>query len=165
MCLLPAAAGSRARYVDVLNPGGRRQTEPALAPADFFAPLAPLPIPAHLCGPHPGRPWGRAVSAAWPLTSALREPGPPPPSRRLAVVQRAVCPFCSARARGALCVLGVMSGLRRPQRRLRHGDTSLALSPHRHSRGCWRGRAGPGRGCHPRRARLGAPGERVWWGR
>nr|KAF6487204.1 SEC16-like protein A, endoplasmic reticulum export factor [Rousettus aegyptiacus] len=47
------AAGSRARYVDVLNPGGRRQTEPALAPADFFAPLAPLPIPAHLCGPHP----------------------------------------------------------------------------------------------------------------
>ncbi|XP_019495482.1 PREDICTED: protein transport protein Sec16A isoform X1 [Hipposideros armiger] len=47
------AAGTRARYVDVLNPGGPRRAEPALAPADLFAPLAPLPIPAHLCGPNP----------------------------------------------------------------------------------------------------------------
>lgn len=46
-------------YVDILNPGGSRRTEPALAPADFFAPLAPLPIPAHLCGPNPGRRAGR----------------------------------------------------------------------------------------------------------
>ncbi|EPY81632.1 hypothetical protein CB1_000156005 [Camelus ferus] len=45
--------GSRARYVDVLNPGGPQRSEPALAPSDFFAPLAPLPIPAHLFGPHP----------------------------------------------------------------------------------------------------------------
>ncbi|XP_054583178.1 protein transport protein Sec16A [Eptesicus fuscus] len=47
------AAGSRARYVDVLNPGGSQRTDPALAPADLFAPLAPLPIPAQLFGPNP----------------------------------------------------------------------------------------------------------------
>ncbi|XP_027471642.2 protein transport protein Sec16A isoform X6 [Zalophus californianus] len=47
------AAGARARYVDVLNPGGPQRSEPALAPAEFFAPLAPLPIPAHLFGPNP----------------------------------------------------------------------------------------------------------------
>ncbi|XP_019612307.2 protein transport protein Sec16A isoform X4 [Rhinolophus sinicus] len=47
------AAGTRVHYVDILNPGGSRRAEPALAPADFFAPLAPLPIPAHLCGPNP----------------------------------------------------------------------------------------------------------------
>uniref|UniRef100_A0A2K6GD81 Protein transport protein sec16 n=1 Tax=Propithecus coquereli TaxID=379532 RepID=A0A2K6GD81_PROCO len=40
------AAGTRARYVDVLNPHGTQRSEPALPPADFFAPLAPLPIPA-----------------------------------------------------------------------------------------------------------------------
>ncbi|XP_054987594.1 protein transport protein Sec16A isoform X2 [Sorex araneus] len=45
------AAGSRARYVDVLNPGGTQRSDPALAPADFFAPLAPLPIPALVGGP------------------------------------------------------------------------------------------------------------------
>lgn len=47
------AAGSRARYVDVLNPGGPQRSDPALAPADLFAPLAPLPIPAQLFGPNP----------------------------------------------------------------------------------------------------------------
>ncbi|XP_021563816.1 protein transport protein Sec16A [Carlito syrichta] len=47
------AAGTRARYVDVLNPGGTPRREPALAPADFFAPLAPLPIPANLFVPTP----------------------------------------------------------------------------------------------------------------
>ncbi|XP_029775286.1 protein transport protein Sec16A isoform X2 [Suricata suricatta] len=46
------AAGARARYVDVLNPAGPRRGEPALAPAEFFAPLAPMPIPAHLFGPN-----------------------------------------------------------------------------------------------------------------
>ncbi|XP_023371948.1 protein transport protein Sec16A isoform X1 [Otolemur garnettii] len=39
------AAGTRARYVDVLNPCGSQRNEAPLAPADFFAPLAPLPIP------------------------------------------------------------------------------------------------------------------------
>ncbi|EPQ17438.1 Protein transport protein Sec16A [Myotis brandtii] len=47
------AAGSRARYVDILNPGGSQRTDPALAPADLFAPLAPLPIPAQLFEPNP----------------------------------------------------------------------------------------------------------------
>ncbi|KAM6183251.1 protein transport protein Sec16A isoform 2-T2 [Erethizon dorsatum] len=47
------AGGSRARYVDVLNPGGTQRSEPALAPADFFAPLAPLPIPPNLFVPNP----------------------------------------------------------------------------------------------------------------
>lgn len=46
--------GSRARYVDVLNPSGTQRSEPALAPADFFAPLAPLPIPSNLFVPNPG---------------------------------------------------------------------------------------------------------------
>ncbi|XP_055255473.1 protein transport protein Sec16A isoform X2 [Moschus berezovskii] len=46
------AAGARARYVDVLNPGGPQRGELALAPTDLFAPLAPLPIPAHLLGSH-----------------------------------------------------------------------------------------------------------------
>ncbi|XP_055988911.1 protein transport protein Sec16A isoform X2 [Sorex fumeus] len=48
------AAGSRARYVDVLNPGGTQRSDPALAPADFFAPLAPLPIPALVGGTQAG---------------------------------------------------------------------------------------------------------------
>ncbi|XP_013011255.1 protein transport protein Sec16A isoform X10 [Cavia porcellus] len=48
-----AAGGSRARYVDVLNPGGPQRSEPTLAPADFFAPLAPLPIPPNLFVPNP----------------------------------------------------------------------------------------------------------------
>uniref|UniRef100_A0A7N9CRG5 Protein transport protein Sec16A n=1 Tax=Macaca fascicularis TaxID=9541 RepID=A0A7N9CRG5_MACFA len=47
------AAGSRARYVDVLNPSGTQRNEPALAPADFVAPLAPLPIPSNLFVPSP----------------------------------------------------------------------------------------------------------------
>lgn len=47
------AGGSRARYVDVLNPTGTQRSEPALAPADFFAPLAPLPIPSNLFVPNP----------------------------------------------------------------------------------------------------------------
>ncbi|VTJ54257.1 Hypothetical predicted protein [Marmota monax] len=47
------AGGSRARYVDVLNPSGASRGEPAPAPADFFAPLAPLPIPSNLFTPSP----------------------------------------------------------------------------------------------------------------
>nr|XP_044993165.1 protein transport protein Sec16A isoform X3 [Jaculus jaculus] len=47
------AGGSRARYVDVLNPNGTQRSEPAPAPADFFAPLAPLPIPPNLFIPNP----------------------------------------------------------------------------------------------------------------
>uniref|UniRef100_W5M6V3 Protein transport protein sec16 n=1 Tax=Lepisosteus oculatus TaxID=7918 RepID=W5M6V3_LEPOC len=38
-------AGTRSRYVDVLNPGGPK---PSPIPADLFAPLAPMPIPTNL---------------------------------------------------------------------------------------------------------------------
>ncbi|XP_049751739.1 protein transport protein Sec16A isoform X1 [Elephas maximus indicus] len=45
------AGGTRNRYVDILNPSGTTRGEPVLAPAEFFAPLAPLPIPGHLLVP------------------------------------------------------------------------------------------------------------------
>ncbi|KAM7093854.1 protein transport protein Sec16A isoform 1-T5 [Molossus nigricans] len=65
------AAGTRARYVDILNPGGPQRTDLAPAPADLFAPLAPLPIPTHLFGPNPdaeGAPPAEASSREghWP---------------------------------------------------------------------------------------------------
>nr|KAF6434411.1 SEC16-like protein A, endoplasmic reticulum export factor [Molossus molossus] len=65
------AAGTRARYVDVLNPGGPQRADLAPAPADLFAPLAPLPIPTHLFGPNPdaeGAPPAEASSreGRWP---------------------------------------------------------------------------------------------------
>ncbi|XP_056668665.1 protein transport protein Sec16A isoform X7 [Monodelphis domestica] len=46
------AAGTRARYVDVLNPSGTKQSGPVPAPSDLFAPLAPLPIPSNLFVPN-----------------------------------------------------------------------------------------------------------------
>ncbi|XP_072489037.1 protein transport protein Sec16A isoform X3 [Notamacropus eugenii] len=46
------AAGTRARYVDVLNPNGTKQSGPVPAPSDLFAPLAPLPIPSNLFVPN-----------------------------------------------------------------------------------------------------------------
>ncbi|XP_061208410.1 protein transport protein Sec16A isoform X5 [Neopsephotus bourkii] len=52
------AAGSRARYVDVLNPGGTKSSGALPAPSDLFAPLAPMPIPANVFVPNsvPGEP-------------------------------------------------------------------------------------------------------------
>uniref|UniRef100_H3BEQ5 Protein transport protein sec16 n=1 Tax=Latimeria chalumnae TaxID=7897 RepID=H3BEQ5_LATCH len=44
-------AGTRGRYVDILNPGGTKTNVSAPAPADLFAPLAPIPIPANLFVP------------------------------------------------------------------------------------------------------------------
>ncbi|XP_056360949.1 protein transport protein Sec16A isoform X5 [Oenanthe melanoleuca] len=46
------AAGSRARYVDVLNPGGTKTSGAVPAPSDLFAPLAPMPIPANVFVPN-----------------------------------------------------------------------------------------------------------------
>uniref|UniRef100_A0A8C0EYM1 Protein transport protein sec16 n=1 Tax=Bubo bubo TaxID=30461 RepID=A0A8C0EYM1_BUBBB len=46
------AAGSRARYVDVLNPGGTKSSGALPAPSDLFAPLAPMPIPANVFVPN-----------------------------------------------------------------------------------------------------------------
>uniref|UniRef100_A0A8B9CX10 Protein transport protein sec16 n=1 Tax=Anser brachyrhynchus TaxID=132585 RepID=A0A8B9CX10_9AVES len=48
------AAGSRARYVDVLNPGGTKSSGAVPAPADLFAPLAPMPVPANVFVPNSG---------------------------------------------------------------------------------------------------------------
>ncbi|XP_005605991.1 protein transport protein Sec16A isoform X1 [Equus caballus] len=110
------AAGSRARYVDVLNPGGPQRSEPALAPADFFAPLAPLPIPAHLFSPNsdaeeapPTEGAGRegrvpAVGPADPepasepkaLSSAASLPGTEPPRSHLDGSQGGELSRCSS---------------------------------------------------------------------
>ncbi|XP_069729600.1 protein transport protein Sec16A isoform X1 [Phaenicophaeus curvirostris] len=46
------AAGSRARYVDVLNPGGTKSSGAVPAPSDLFAPLAPMPIPGNVFVPN-----------------------------------------------------------------------------------------------------------------
>ncbi|XP_029469984.1 protein transport protein Sec16A isoform X2 [Rhinatrema bivittatum] len=44
-------AGSRGRYVDVLNPAGNRSNSSIPPPSDLFAPLAPMPIPTNLFVP------------------------------------------------------------------------------------------------------------------
>ncbi|XP_069603571.1 protein transport protein Sec16A isoform X7 [Ranitomeya imitator] len=46
------AGGARARYVDVLNPGGNKPTNSVPPPADLFAPLTPMPIPTNLFVPN-----------------------------------------------------------------------------------------------------------------
>ncbi|KAG8142112.1 putative Protein transport protein [Naja naja] len=46
------AAGSKVRYVDILNPSKATFPVPAPAPADLFAPLAPMPIPANMFVPN-----------------------------------------------------------------------------------------------------------------
>ncbi|KAM4662888.1 protein transport protein Sec16A isoform 2-T2 [Discoglossus pictus] len=46
------AAGARGRYVDVLNPSGSKPSNAVPPPADLFAPLAPMPIPANLFVPN-----------------------------------------------------------------------------------------------------------------
>uniref|UniRef100_A0A8C0IMJ2 Protein transport protein sec16 n=1 Tax=Chelonoidis abingdonii TaxID=106734 RepID=A0A8C0IMJ2_CHEAB len=48
------AAGTRARYVDILNPSGAKSSDAVPAPSDLFAPLAPMPIPANLFLPNSG---------------------------------------------------------------------------------------------------------------
>ncbi|XP_074916662.1 protein transport protein Sec16A isoform X2 [Chelonoidis abingdonii] len=45
-------AGTRARYVDILNPSGAKSSDAVPAPSDLFAPLAPMPIPANLFLPN-----------------------------------------------------------------------------------------------------------------
>ncbi|XP_063172279.1 protein transport protein Sec16A isoform X2 [Candoia aspera] len=46
------AVGSKARYVDILNTSKAKSPVAAPAPADLFAPLAPMPIPANLFVPN-----------------------------------------------------------------------------------------------------------------
>lgn len=47
-------AGTKARYVDVLNPSGPRANGGLPPPVDLFAPLAPMPIPTNFFVPVPG---------------------------------------------------------------------------------------------------------------
>ncbi|XP_062929801.1 protein transport protein Sec16A isoform X2 [Mobula hypostoma] len=47
-------AGTKARYVDVLNPSGTQPNGGLPPPVDLFAPLAPMPIPTNLFVPMPG---------------------------------------------------------------------------------------------------------------
>ncbi|XP_075628702.1 protein transport protein Sec16A isoform X12 [Balearica regulorum gibbericeps] len=69
------AAGSRARYVDVLNPGGTKSSGAVPAPSDLFAPLAPMPIPANVFVPNsvPGEPQPMEGSGAAEHTSAANQ--------------------------------------------------------------------------------------------
>ncbi|KAH0615452.1 hypothetical protein JD844_004699 [Phrynosoma platyrhinos] len=46
------AAGSKARYVDILNPSRAKSPGAAPAPSELFAPLAPMPIPANVFVPN-----------------------------------------------------------------------------------------------------------------
>uniref|UniRef100_A0A669QDD5 Protein transport protein sec16 n=1 Tax=Phasianus colchicus TaxID=9054 RepID=A0A669QDD5_PHACC len=69
------AAGSRARYVDVLNPGGTKSSGAVPAPSDLFAPLAPMPIPANVFVPNavPGDPQPMEGSGAAEQTPAANQ--------------------------------------------------------------------------------------------
>ncbi|XP_014798402.1 PREDICTED: protein transport protein Sec16A isoform X5 [Calidris pugnax] len=69
------AAGSRARYVDVLNPGGTKSGGAVPAPSDLFAPLAPMPIPANVFVPNsvPGEPQPVEGSGAAEHTPAANQ--------------------------------------------------------------------------------------------
>ncbi|XP_070614866.1 LOW QUALITY PROTEIN: protein transport protein Sec16A [Erythrolamprus reginae] len=46
------AAGSKVRYVDIMNPGKSKSPISAPAPSDLFAPLAPMPIPGNMFVPN-----------------------------------------------------------------------------------------------------------------
>uniref|UniRef100_A0A6Q2Z9N8 Protein transport protein sec16 n=1 Tax=Esox lucius TaxID=8010 RepID=A0A6Q2Z9N8_ESOLU len=61
-------AGTKSRYVDVLNPGGTRAKPcgSAPAPSDFFAPLAPMPMPTNLFVPGAGIP-----SVCWRMCTCV----------------------------------------------------------------------------------------------
>ncbi|XP_010145489.1 PREDICTED: protein transport protein Sec16A [Eurypyga helias] len=69
------AAGSRARYVDVLNPSGTKSSGAVPAPSDLFAPLAPMPIPANILVPNsvPGEPQPMEGSGAAEHTPAVNQ--------------------------------------------------------------------------------------------
>ncbi|KAJ8286576.1 hypothetical protein GJAV_G00040750 [Gymnothorax javanicus] len=69
-------AGTKARYVDVLNPGGTKPAGLAPAPADLFAPLAPMPMPANLFVP------GAAPEEQQPMEGSVPDPGSNPEQDR-----------------------------------------------------------------------------------
>uniref|UniRef100_A0A8C7KQK9 Protein transport protein sec16 n=1 Tax=Oncorhynchus kisutch TaxID=8019 RepID=A0A8C7KQK9_ONCKI len=73
-------AGTKSRYVDVLNPGGPRAKPggSAPAPSDFFAPLAPMPMPANLFVP--GAEEQQPMVGNVPETGGNQEQSDPNPS-------------------------------------------------------------------------------------
>ncbi|KAM9518868.1 protein transport protein Sec16A isoform 5-T6 [Salvelinus alpinus] len=73
-------AGTKSRYVDVLNPGGPRAKPggSAPAPSDFFAPLAPMPMPANLFVP--GAEEQQPMEGNVPETGGNQEQSDPNPS-------------------------------------------------------------------------------------
>ncbi|XP_069745866.1 protein transport protein Sec16A isoform X2 [Narcine bancroftii] len=80
-------AGTKARYVDVLNPSGVRPNGGVPPPVDLFAPLAPMPIPSNLFVPMPAEgalsPEGKPAETSQPVEQINSEAnsqaqGPPP---------------------------------------------------------------------------------------
>uniref|UniRef100_A0A8C6JL16 Protein transport protein sec16 n=1 Tax=Melopsittacus undulatus TaxID=13146 RepID=A0A8C6JL16_MELUD len=69
------AAGSRARYVDVLNPGGTKSSGALPVPSDLFAPLAPMPIPANVFVPNSGVWLSMSLLSVCYLNPAILPPG------------------------------------------------------------------------------------------
>ncbi|XP_043576570.1 protein transport protein Sec16A isoform X1 [Chiloscyllium plagiosum] len=70
-------AGTKGRYVDVLNPSGSRPGGVLMPPVDLFAPLAPMPIPTNLFVPMPGEgsqpPEGNPAEISQPVEQANLE--------------------------------------------------------------------------------------------
>ncbi|XP_064165217.1 protein transport protein Sec16A isoform X1 [Anguilla rostrata] len=75
-------AGTKGRYVDVLNPGGTGAKPASLlpAPADLFAPLAPMPMPANLFVPGAAPEEQQPMEGSVPETSGNPEQDHPVPS-------------------------------------------------------------------------------------
>uniref|UniRef100_A0A4W5PZX0 Protein transport protein sec16 n=1 Tax=Hucho hucho TaxID=62062 RepID=A0A4W5PZX0_9TELE len=73
-------SGTKSRYVDVLNPGGpcAKPGGSAPAPSDFFAPLAPMPMPANLFVP--GAEEQQPMEGNVPETGGNQEQSDPNPS-------------------------------------------------------------------------------------
>ncbi|XP_078082316.1 protein transport protein Sec16A isoform X2 [Mustelus asterias] len=75
-------AGTKARYVDVLNPSGSRPGGVLLPPVDLFAPLAPMPIPTNFFVPLPGEgsqpPEGTSAESSQPMEQTNPETNTPP---------------------------------------------------------------------------------------
>uniref|UniRef100_A0AAY5EGZ4 Protein transport protein sec16 n=1 Tax=Electrophorus electricus TaxID=8005 RepID=A0AAY5EGZ4_ELEEL len=72
-CVFVCASGTKSRYVDVLNPGrGDCKPAPAVAPpADLFAPLAPMTLPANLFVPTAGIGFSLSLSLSPSLSLPL----------------------------------------------------------------------------------------------
>ncbi|XP_018608843.2 protein transport protein Sec16A isoform X1 [Scleropages formosus] len=75
-------AGTKSRYVDVLNPGGSssKLSGSVPPPADLFAPLAPMPMPANLFVPGGASDEQQPMEGSVPDASGSQGQGLPNPS-------------------------------------------------------------------------------------